>query len=90
MYKKLKPILLAMILPLLFIVVASFPVGFLEYRDRVLFSISIAIISVILGFVLSIINLKGRIKGRPFNPVNLISMLILALPAIYLVLYYHK
>ncbi len=85
---EIKSILFAMVLPLLFIVVASLPVGILGYRNRELAAVSIAVISIVLGFILSLSNLKRRMKGSPFNPINLICAFILALPALYLVLYY--
>ncbi|MEJ2614979.1 MAG: hypothetical protein P8Z35_08475 [Ignavibacteriaceae bacterium] len=89
MNKDTKSIILSMVLPLLFIVVVFSPVGILGYRNREIAAVGIAIISIILGFILSVINLKRRMSGRPFNPTNLICAFILALPSLYLLLHYN-
>ncbi|MGB8320529.1 MAG: hypothetical protein WCE54_20525 [Ignavibacteriaceae bacterium] len=88
MNKEVKSLVLSMILPMLFIIAANSPAGILGYYNRELAAIGIAVISIVLGFVLSLINLKRRIKGRAFNPINLICAFILTLPAIYLVLHF--
>ena len=88
MNKEIKSLLLSMILPVLFIIAADSPVGILGYHNRELVAVGIAVISIVLGFVLSLINLKRRMKGKPFNPINLICAFVLALPAIYLVLHF--
>lgn len=88
MKKEVKSLVLSMILPLLFIVVANSPVEILGYRNHELAMMGTAVISIVMGLILSIINLKRRMKGIPFNPINLICAFILTLPSLYLVLNY--
>ena len=89
MNKELKSILLAMIIPLLFLAVATSPVGFLGCRNRGLIALSIAVISIVFAFIVSVNNLRNRMKGKPFNPNNLIRTLILAFPAVYILILYY-
>jgi hypothetical protein len=89
MNKVFKQLLLSTILPLLYLAVALSPVGLLGCRNRGMFAIGIAVVSIIIAFLLSIFTLKNRMKGSPFNPVNLISTLILAMPAISILIIYY-
>lgn len=89
MNKEIKSLVLSMILPILFIITANSPAGILGYFNREIAAAGIAVLSIALGFLLSLINLRRRIKGNPFNPVNLISAFILTLPALYLILHFN-
>jgi hypothetical protein len=90
MYKILKQVLLSAILPLLFLAVATTPVGFFGCRNRGLIALGLAVISVIFALITSILSLKNRLSGQPFNLILLICTIIQALPAIYiLVLFYN-
>jgi hypothetical protein len=75
-------ILLPSIAPLLFFAVAATPVDVLGCRTRGLLAFIIAFASVLSGLVAAIMAVKGRLRGdsRTFWWIG--SALILALPAV--------
>ena len=90
MYKKLKLLLLSIILPLLFLAVATSPVGILGCQNRGLIAVIIASASAVFAFVVSIISLIKRMNGKTFDPISLICTLFLVFPPIYIIVIYYN
>jgi hypothetical protein len=84
--KTIKQILLSLILPMLFLAVATTPVGFLGCRNRGLIAVVLAIISAIFALITTIISLRNRLNGKLHNPISLICTVIQALPAVYILI----
>jgi ABC-type dipeptide/oligopeptide/nickel transport system permease component len=82
----LRFVLLPAMLPLLFTVVASMPVGVLGCRNRGLLAVSTALTSVILGLTMSIIGVRRKVQGKADHRWFALSTLILAVPAVYILL----
>jgi hypothetical protein len=78
-------ILIPLLFPLLFFLVASTPVEVLGCLTRGLIAVSISLISVLSGLILAIFGLKQRIKRQQSSSWWMISSLILSIPAIYIV-----
>lgn len=72
--------------PLLFFTVAATPVDLLGCRTRGLLAFGIALVSVLAGLGAAVMALKGRLRGDPRSPWWVFSSLILALPALGLIL----
>jgi hypothetical protein len=86
MNKIVKPVLLSIIPLLLFWGVAITPVTLLGCRNRGLTAVIIALLSAVSALVVSFRSLKNRLKGNPIDPASLISVIILILPAVYILL----
>ena len=80
-------ILLPAIAPVLFLVVATTPVDVLRCRNRGLLAIAIAFLSVIAGLGSAVAGVRGRMKGDPADNWWATSALILAVPAVLLILF---
>ena len=75
-------VILPSLAPLLFFAVATTPVELLGCRTRGLLAVSIALASVLAGLGAAIMAIKGRLKGDPQSHWWVGSALILAVPAI--------
>jgi len=80
-------ILLPAFAPVLFLVVATMPVDVLCCRTRGLLAIAVALLSVIAGLGSAIAGVRGRMKGDPAANWWATSALILAVPAVLLILF---
>ena len=85
MKKITKHIALPLILPAIFFVVASLPVQLLGCRNRGLIAALLAIAAGILGIVTAVKGLIGKVRGDSNSFLWMASALILATPAIYIV-----
>ena len=75
-------ILLPALAPILFFSVAATPVEFFGCRTRGLLAFAIALIGVLAGLVTAIMALKNRIRRDPAANWLILSSLILAIPAV--------
>jgi len=80
-------ILLPAFAPALFLVVATTPVDVLGCRNRGLLAIAIAFLSVLAGLVAALAGVRGRMQGDPDANWRATSALILAVPAVLLILF---
>lgn len=80
-------ILLPAFAPVLFLVVATTPVDVLGCRNRGLLAIAVALLSVIAGLGSAVAGVWGRLKGDPAANWWATSALILAVPAVLLILF---
>jgi len=80
-------ILLPAFAPILFLVVATTPVDVLGCRNRGLLAIAVALLSVIAGLGSAAAGVKGRMRGDPAANWWATSALILAVPAVLLILF---
>lgn len=87
MDKQVRHIILPALNPFLFAIVALSPVEVLGCRLRGLIAVSIALAGALLGLTTVSKGLIDRIKGRPASGWWIASTLILALPAVYIVLF---
>jgi len=83
----LRHILLPALAPILFLVVATMPVDVLCCRTRGLLAIAVALLSVIAGLGSAVAGVRGRMKGDPAANWWATSALILAVPAVLLILF---
>jgi len=79
-------ILLPAFAPVLFLVVATTPVDVLGCRNRGLLAIAIAFLSVFAGLGSAVAGVRGRMRGEPAANWWATSALILATPAVLLIL----
>jgi hypothetical protein len=86
MRKITKHIAIPLILPAIFFVVASLPVELLGCRNRGLIAALLAIATGILGIVAAVKGLIIKVRGDSNSSLWMASALILAIPAIYIVL----
>ena len=86
MKKSTKHIVIPLIAPAIFFVVASLPVDLLGCRNRGLIASLLAIAAGILGIVAAIKGLIGKVRGDSSSVLWMASALILSIPAIYIVL----
>jgi len=75
-----------LMVPAIFFVVASLPVELLGCRNRGLIAALLAIAAAILGIVAAVKGLIGKVRGDSNSFLWMVSALILAIPAIYIVL----
>jgi hypothetical protein len=75
-------VILPSLAPLLFFTVAATPVEALGCRTRGLLAFAIALVSVLAGLVAAIMAVKGRLKGDSHSMWWVGSALILAIPAV--------
>ena len=80
-------ILLPAFAPVLFLVVATTPVDVLGCRNRGLLAIAVAFISVLAGLGSAVAGVRGRMKGDPAANWWATSALVLAIPAVLLILF---
>jgi len=80
-------ILLPAFAPVLFLVVATAPVDALGCRSRGLLAIAIAFLSILAGLGSAIAGVRGRMRGEPDANWWATSALILAIPAVLLILF---
>ena len=81
-----KHIIIPLIPAVIFFVVASLPVEFLGCRNRGLIAAILAISAGMLGVVAALRALTGKVRGDSNSFLWMTSALILAIPAIYIVL----
>lgn len=75
------------LLPIMFFIVAATPVEVFGCRLRGLLAVAIALAGGLLGLATVIKGLTDRIRNRPGSGWWMLTTLILALPAIYIVLF---
>ena len=80
-------ILLPAFAPVLFLVVATTPVDVLGCRNRGVLAVAVALLSVIAGLGSAVAGVRGRMKGDPAANWWATSALILAVPAVLLILF---
>ncbi len=80
-------ILLPAFAPVLFLVVATTPVDVLGCRNRGLIAIAIAFLSILAGLGSAVAGVRGRMRGEPDTNWRATSALILAVPAVLLILF---
>jgi hypothetical protein len=80
-------ILLPAFAPVLFLVVATTPVDVLGCRNRGLMAIAIAFLSVLAGLGAALAGVRGRMRGDPAANWWATSALVLAIPAVLLILF---
>ena len=79
-------ILLPAIAPLFFLVVATMPVDVLGCRNRGLLAVAVAFLSVLAGLISAVAGVRGRMRGDSSANWWATSALILAVPALLLIL----
>ena len=80
-------ILLPSFAPVLFLVVATTPVDVLGCRNRGLLAIAIAFLSILAGLGSAVAGVRGRMQGEPAANWRATSALVLAVPAVLLILF---
>jgi uncharacterized membrane protein YjfL (UPF0719 family) len=80
-------ILLPAFAPVLFLVVATTPVDALGCLTRGLLAVAIAFLSVLAGMVSAFVGARGRRRGNPDANWWATSALVLAIPAVLLILF---
>ena len=80
-------ILLPAFAPVLFLVIATTPVDVLGCRNRGLLAIAVAFLSVLAGLGSAVAGVRGRMKGDPAANWWATSALVLAVPAVLLILF---
>ena len=80
-------ILLPAFAPILFLVVATTPVEVLGCRNRGLLAVAIAFLSALAGVGAAVAGVGGRMRGDPAANWRATSALVLAIPAILLILF---
>ena len=80
-------ILLPAFAPILFLAVATTPVEILGCANRGLLAFAIALLSVLGGIGAAVIGLRGRLRGGSDNHWWATTALILALPAVLLIIF---
>jgi hypothetical protein len=73
--------------PLLFLVVATTPVDVLGCLTRGLLAVAIAFLSILAGVGAAIVGARGKIQGNPDANWWATSALVLAIPAVLLILF---
>lgn len=79
-------IALPLIAPLFFFAVAATPVDLLGCRTRGLLAFGIALVSALAGLGAAVMALKGRLRGDRESPWWVLTSLILAIPAVGLII----
>jgi hypothetical protein len=80
-------ILLPAFAPVLFLVVATTPVDVLGCANRGLLAVAIAFLSVLAGLGAAVAGARGRRRGDPNANWWATSALVLAIPAVLLILF---
>jgi hypothetical protein len=86
MAKTAQHILIPLILPALFSIVAALPVDLLGCRNRGLIAALLAIASGMLGIVAAVKGLIGKVRGDAHSFLWIVSALIFAIPAVFILL----
>ena len=86
MKKIIKHLIIPAMFSALFFIIASLPAELLGCRNRGLIAAFVAIAAGVIGFVAAGQGLLGKIRGDENSPLWMASALILAVPAIYIVL----
>ena len=86
MAKTAQHILIPLILPALFFIVAALPVDLLGCRNRGLIAALLAIASGMLGIVAAVKGLIGKVRGDAHSFLWIVSALIFAIPAVFILL----
>lgn len=86
MKKIAKHVIIPAIVPAIFFAVASLPVELLGCRNRPLIATLVAITAGILGIVAALRALMAKVRGDTNSFLWMASALILAIPAIFVVL----
>lgn len=79
-------IILPAIIPALFFAVVATPVEVLGCRNRGLLAVSVALVGVLAALGAAIMGVKGRLRGDPHSYWWIASALILAIPAVAMVI----
>jgi len=82
-------IILPAIVPALFFAVAATPAEVLGCRNRGLLAGSVALVGALSALGAAIKGLKGRLRGDPHSHWWVISALVLAIPAVAVVIIAH-
>ena len=85
--KSCRYVLIPTLLPVIFIIVAATPVAVLGCQLRGLLAAGIALTGGLLGLATVIRGLIDKIRNRPGSDWWLLSTMILARPAVYIVLF---
>jgi hypothetical protein len=80
-------ILLPAFAPVLFLVVVTTPVDVLGCRNRGLLAIAIAFLSVLAGLGSAVAGVRGKMQGDPAANWWATTALVLAIPAVLLILF---
>jgi hypothetical protein len=80
-------ILLPAFAPVLFLAIATTPVDVLGCRNRGLLAVAIALISVLAGLGSAVAGVRGRMRGEPDANWWATTALVLAIPAVLLILF---
>lgn len=80
-------VLIPLLVPAAFFMVAATPVELLGCKTRGLIALGIALVGLLAGLGCAIKGLIGRIKAAPDSGRWMITTIILALPAFYIVLF---
>jgi hypothetical protein len=86
MKKFTKHVLIPATVSLIFFTIASLPVEFLGCRNRGLIAAFFALVAGILGIVAAVRALMGKMRGDVNSYLWMTSALIIAIPAIFIVL----
>lgn len=86
MRKIAKHMIIPLIVPAIFFVVASLPVELLGCRNRGLIAALLAITGGILAIVAAVKALMGKVRGDSSTFLWMVSAIILSIPAIFIVL----
>jgi hypothetical protein len=86
MKKITKHVVIPAIVPAMFFAVASLPIELLGCRNRGLIAALIAIAAGILGIIAAVKALVGKVRGDANSSLWMGSAIILAIPAIFVVL----
>jgi hypothetical protein len=78
--------ILPAIVPALFFVVAATPVELLGCRTRGLVAVMIALVGALAGLGAAIMGVMGRRRGDPDTGLWVVSSLILAIPAVAVII----
>jgi hypothetical protein len=87
MKKIAKHVIIPVLVAAVFFVVVSLPVELLGCRNRGLIAALMAIIAGMLGIAAAVKALMGRVRGDEKSFLWMASALILAIPAIFIVLF---
>jgi uncharacterized membrane protein YjfL (UPF0719 family) len=82
-----KHVLIPLIVPATFFMIVATPVELLGCRTRGLIAVSIALAGALVGLGCAAKGLIGKVKGAPNTGRWMVSALIMALPAFYIVLF---
>jgi hypothetical protein len=85
MKKNIRHFVIPMMITAIFFTVAALPVETLGCRNRGLIAVGIALVAGIMGIVAAVRAVLNKIRGETKTSMWMASALILAIPAIYIV-----